>query len=411
MGIARYWRYSKERMAELIAAGRIIQTAPGTVPKYKRYLDEMPGRPVQDLWDDIQSLAGMGASDTERSEYPTQKPELLLERILRTVTDEDDLVVDFFIGSGTTAAVAQKLGRRWIGCDINKGAIQTTAKRLQSVIGEQLDAAARTHKKNAQGSLLVDAPAEDAAPAPTQHAFTVWRVNDYDLQIQHNEAVNLACEHLGVTRNRADGFFDGTRGQNLVKIIPFGHPLSPLDLDEIRRELDARPDETRSVTVVSLGIEAQARVWVDGWNRTRRGSGAVNAIDVIELRTDERYGRVIRHEPAKARVSIARKGSSIHVVIKDFVSPSILERLAAQAGVLAPDVDDWRAMVDCVMIDPAWDGNVFNVALSDIPERKTDLVAGDYELPAPPGETIVAVKIIDMLGEEVMVTKEVQVPA
>ena len=232
-------------------------------------------------------------------------------------------------------------------------------------------------------------------------------MNDYDLQIQHNEAVNLACEHLGVTRNRADGFFDGTRGQNLVKIIPFGHPLSPLDLDEIRRELDARPDETRSVTVVSLGIEAQARVWVDGWNRSRRGSGGVNAIDVIELRTDERYGRVIRHVPASARASITRKGPNIHVVIKDFVSPSILERLAAQAGVLAPDVDDWRAMVDCVMIDPAWDGNVFNVALSDIPERKTDLVAGEYQLPAAAGTTTVAVKIIDMLGEEVLVTKEV----
>ena len=342
----------------------------------------------------------------QKTDYPTQKPEALLELLTLLYTNPTDLILDCFIGSGTTAAVAQKLGRRWIGCDINKGAIQTSSKRLQGVITEQLGAAASAHKKNVQGSLLGVSADEDAPAAPAQHAFTVWRVNDYDLQIQHNEAVNLACEHLGVTRNRADGFFDGTRGQNLVKIVPFGHSLSPLDLDEIRLELDARPDETRSVTVVSLGIEAQARVWVDGWNRTRRGSGGVNAIDVIELRTDERYGRVIRHEPAKARVSIVRKGSYIHVVIKDFVSPCILERLAAQAGVLAPDVDDWRAMVDCVMIDPAWDGKLFNVALSDIPERKTDLVAGDYELPAPSGATTVAVKIIDMLGEEVIVSKE-----
>lgn len=399
-----HWKFGIDKLDELDTAGRIYWPTGGEgFPRIKRYLDELEGRPVSSIWSDVFAV---NSQAEERGDYPTQKPEALLERIVRSTSSPGDLVLDCFIGSGTTAAVAQKLGRRWIGCDINKGAIQTTAKRLQGVIGEQLDAAAQTHKKSAQGSLLADATSGDAAPAPAQHAFTVWRVNDYDLQIQHNEAVNLACEHLGVTRNRADGFFDGTRGQNLVKIIPFGHPLSPLDLDEIRRELDARPDETRSVTVVSLGIEAQARLWVDGWNRTRRGSGGVNAIDVIELRTDERYGRVIRHEPAKARVSIARKGSNIHVAIKDFVSPSILERLAAQAGVLAPDVDDWRCMVDCVMIDPAWNGNVFNVALSDIPERKTDLVAGDYELPAPSGATAVAVKIIDMLGEEVIISKE-----
>ncbi|MEK6612963.1 MAG: site-specific DNA-methyltransferase [Gemmatimonadota bacterium] len=402
--VGRYWAYSRENLDQFDKEGRIAFSSSGR-PYLKRYLDEVEGTPPQDLWTDISMLRGI--SGDEDTGYPTEKPEGLLDRIVRVSTNPTDLILDCFIGSGTTAAVAQKLGRRWIGCDINKGAIQTTAKRLQSVIGEQMDAAASARKKNVQGSLLDAAAGKDAPPAPAQSAFTVWRVNDYDLQIQHNEAVNLACEHLGVTRNRADGFFDGTRGQNLVKIIPFGHPLSPLDLDEIRRELDARPDETRSVTVVSLGIEAQARVWVDGWNRSRRGSGGVNAIDVIELRTDERYGRVIRHVPASARASITRKGPNIHVVIKDFVSPSIFERLAAQAGVLAPDVDDWRAMVDCVMIDPAWDGNVFNVALSDIPERKTDLVAGEYQLPAAAGTTTVAVKIIDMLGEEVLVTKEV----
>ncbi|OFW14687.1 MAG: hypothetical protein A3F70_19200 [Acidobacteria bacterium RIFCSPLOWO2_12_FULL_67_14] len=71
---------------------------------------------------------------------------------------------------------------------------------------------------------------------------------------------------------------------------------------------------------------------------------------------------------------------------------------------MQPKIDDWRAMVDCVMVDPAYDGRVFNVALSDIPERKTDLVKGAYELDAPAGQTTVAVKIVDMLGEEVLVT-------
>ena len=93
--------------------------------------------------------------------------------------------------------------------------------------------------------------------------------------------------------------------------------------------------------------------------------------------------------------------------IKDFISPTIVERLKEQAGILTPQITDWRAMVDCVMIDPAYDGQVFNIVVSDVPEKKTDLVTGKYELPASQGKTTVAVKIVDMLGEELLVTKEV----
>src|SRR5690606_14671023 len=116
-----------------------------------------------------------------------------------------DIVLDCFIGSGTTAAVAQRLGRRWIGCDINKGAIQTTAKRLQIIMAEQ----ATEGGKPAQGKLL---GAGDVR-SPAQLGFTHWRVNDYGLAIQHNEAVNLACEYLGVERLRNDPYFDGLLGR------------------------------------------------------------------------------------------------------------------------------------------------------------------------------------------------------
>jgi SAM-dependent methyltransferase len=122
-------------------------------------------------------------------------------------TNSGDLVLDCFIGSGTTAAVAQKLGRRWIGCDINKGAIQTTAKRLQGVMREQ---AQPLWPPPSQGELVARRRCT-AAALPTDFSRT-WRVNDYDLHIQHNEAVELACEHLGITRTRTDPFFDGTRG-------------------------------------------------------------------------------------------------------------------------------------------------------------------------------------------------------
>lgn len=362
------------------------------------------GIPLEDTWncseaDRLDSIQIMSFSG-EKLDFPTQKNENLVARIVRASSRPGDLVLDCFIGSGTTAAVAQKLGRRWIGCDINKGAIQTTAKRLQTIIQEQI--AARNN--NGQGRLV---DSDGGSPEPAQLSFTVWRVNDYDLQIQHNEAVNLACEHIGIQRTHTDPFFDGVLGRNLVKIIPFNHPLSPLDLEEIRRELEARPEEDRNITVVCLGKELAADAWIEDWNRLRKGDRAVNRIEVIELRTDPRYGKFFEHKPASAKVKITRHNGQIHVEIQDFVSPTIIERLAQQSGVLRPQIDDWRAMVDCVMIDPAYNGEVFNVALSDVPAKKDDLVSGTYTLTAPGGETTVAVKIIDMLGEEVLVTKSV----
>jgi DNA modification methylase len=415
------WYYTRGRMSRQPSQEELARK-----PFTKTYVDDPElGTLASDIWDDLLAYRVYGDEDIE---YPTQKNESLVERFVELGSSPGDLILDCFIGSGTTAAVAQKLGRRWIGCDINKGAIQTTSKRLQAIIREQIEALEAAKSKPKQGKLLKTGDEEeDTAPEPAQLGFTVWRVNDYDLQIQHNEAVNLACEHIGVERSRADAYFDGALGKSLVKIVPFGHPLSPLDLEDLKRELEARPDEDRPVTLVCLGIELAAQAWIDDWNRLRKSKNAVNRIQVIELRTDPRYGRFIKHEPASARVRISRKrlpspvrgrsseegrwaggeGDKIAVEIENFISPTIIERLEQQAGLLKPRIDDWRAMVDCVMIDPAYDGKVFNVALSDVPEKKTDLVAGRYELNAPKGETTVAVKIIDMLGEEVSVTTTV----
>ncbi|TEB06502.1 Modification methylase MboII [Pelotomaculum schinkii] len=397
LGVTRYWRFSKERMDKLFKEGRIIQTNSGGVPSQKRYLDEMPGVPLQDIWDDIKPIQSQAL---ERVDYPTQKSMKLIERIIEIGSEPCDLVLDCFIGSGTTAAVAQKLGRRWIGCDINKGAIQTTAKRLQSIINEQVQEA---HKpQQTEFSEMAD---EDKKPEPAQLAFTNWRVNDYDLAIQHNEAVNLACEHIGVQRTRSDGFFDGILGKKLVKIIPFSHPLTPLDLEEIKKELEARPEEDRSIVVICLGKELVADAWLEDWNRLRKGKDAVNRVDVIELRTDPKYGNFIVHQPATAKVNIQRAGDKIKVEIKDFISPTIVERLEMDTPLFKAKITDWRSMVDYVMIDTAYNGQVFSVDLVDVPEKKSDLVSGVYELPAPQKVTIIAVNIVDMLGEEVLITK------
>jgi adenine-specific DNA-methyltransferase len=126
-GKAKFWRYSRERIEQLYQAGRLIQTREGGDWSYKRYLDEMPGVPLQSLWADIPPLQ---SQSKERTDYATQKPERLMERIISIVTNENGLVADFFGGSGTTAAVAEKLGRRWISSDLGKPACMIMRKRL-----------------------------------------------------------------------------------------------------------------------------------------------------------------------------------------------------------------------------------------------------------------------------------------
>ncbi len=130
LGITRYWRYSREKMQQLYNDGRIIQPRPGAVPRYKRYLDEMPGVALGDTWDDILPL---NSQAKERLGYPTQKPEALLERIIAASSNPGDIVLDPFAGCGTAIAAAQKLERRWIGIDITHLSIALLKYRLEDM--------------------------------------------------------------------------------------------------------------------------------------------------------------------------------------------------------------------------------------------------------------------------------------
>ena len=311
----------------------------------------------------------------EREGFATQKPEILLERIIKASSNEGGLVLDFFIGSGTTAAVAQKFGRRWIGCDINKGAIQLTSKRLQGIIFEQI--------KNGE----IKYP-----------SFSLYKVNDYDLKLLQTEAIELAVQHIGIQRTRTDRFFDGTLGKNLVKIIDFNHPLTLLDLQLLQDELKKRPDEDRNITIVCLGKELAVDPWIEEWNKKH----PVNKIRVIELKTDKKYGSFLIHKPAEAKINIKRKNSKAIIEIKDFISPTIIERLNIDNKLFKVKIPDFRSMIDTVLIDTNFDGNTFHIVYSDVPEKKNDLIGGKYEIEIPKKKTKVAVKIIDMVGGEVI---------
>ena len=317
----------------------------------------------------------------EDTGFQTQKPEALLTRIIQASSKEDELVLDCFIGSGTTAAVAQKLHRRWIGVDLNKGAVQLTSNRVQRIVSEQI-------KKGKTG----------------YPSFAIYKVNDYDLKLLRTEAIELAVQHIGIQRIRTDPFFDGSLGKELVKIIDFNHPLTLLDLQLIQDELRKRPKESRDIVVVCLGKELAVDSWVKEWNSKH----AVNKTRIIELKTDEKYGSFLIHKPDEAKVKIQRiDKTKASIIIEDFISPTIIQRLDIDKKLFKVKVPDFRSMIDTVLIDNNYDGKIFRILYSDVPKRRNDLVSGKYEIEVCPATTRIAVKIVDMLGEEVFITQEV----
>lgn len=140
LGVTRVWRWTKARMQEAYDRGLVVQTKPGAVPQFKRYLDLQRGRPVGDVWTDIPPL---NSQAKERLGYPTQKPEALLERIIRAGSPASGLVLDPFCGCGTTVAAAEKLNRRWIGIDITHLAINLIRHRLIQTYGPDITASFR----------------------------------------------------------------------------------------------------------------------------------------------------------------------------------------------------------------------------------------------------------------------------
>ncbi len=167
LGVTKVWRWTRERMQEAYDAGLIVQTAPGRVPRVKRYLDEQRGLPLGDVWSDIAPLNSQAA---ERLGYPTQKPLALMERILALATNEDDVVLDPFCGCGTTIDAAIKLKRRWLGIDITYIAVGLIQARLKDTYGDEI---AKTYKVE---GIPRDLPGAQALFNQSPFDFERWAV-------------------------------------------------------------------------------------------------------------------------------------------------------------------------------------------------------------------------------------------
>ncbi|MEO8910541.1 MAG: DNA methyltransferase [Gemmatimonadaceae bacterium] len=316
MGVTRYWRYSRATMDGLIAKDMIVQTTPGTVPQKKQYLDEGAGVSVQSLWDDI---PGIGASSLEGTDYPTQKPEALLERIIKASSNEGDLVADFFVGSGTTAAVAEKLGRKWIGSDLGKFGIHTTRKRLIGVQRELkgADKPFRAfevlnlgrYERQAYlsvGGRLTGAQKEQAL-AQKERDFRELILRAYKAEAFDNDA-----------------FFDGKQGGRLVVVGPINLPVGRLFVEEVITECRKR-GATR-VDVLAFEFEmglfpaALEEAKQKGIDLTPKYIPA----EVFDRRAVER-GQVVFHDisfveatPRYAKGKSARDKLTVRIELTDF---------------------------------------------------------------------------------------------
>jgi DNA modification methylase len=231
-------------MQRLDADGKLHFTNAGGI-RLKRYLDETPGVSLQSLWDDVFPV---NSQAKERINYPTQKPEALLERIIKASSNEGDLVADFFCGSGTTAAVAEKLGRKWIATDLGKFAIHTTRKRM---IGVQ-------RQLKAEGKDYRAFEILNLGKYERQHYIGVnpnLREAEQQKQLEEKEAAFLDLILRAYRAEKTTGFaaFHGKKAGRLVAIGPVNLPVTRLFVEEII--LECRKKHITRVDILGFEFE------------------------------------------------------------------------------------------------------------------------------------------------------------
>ena len=334
--------------------------------KYKTYMGE--GKPMEDLWE----LPIIMKNALQNTDYPTQKPEALLERIIKASSNPGDIVFDCFMGSGTTQAVAMKLGRRFIGADINLGAIQTTTKRLIHIakeIGERL-----TDPENVKYT-----------------GFTVYNVNNYDIFRNPVEARDLLIQALELQPLPKTSVYDGEKDGAFYKIMPVNRLATKADLNEIVANFDYKAAEkfenknpgkpVLELKLVCMGHEPDLKAALEA--QLKEFKLDIEVVDILRDKSNLVFKR-------DSEANIVVKGKKLK--IKEFYPMNLLKKLSMQKS----KVEDWRELVESVMVDFNYDGAVFTPSVVDVPEAD-GLVKGEYTIPDNAGT--IRVKITDLLSE------------
>ena len=330
--------------------------------KWRVYYPE-EGMIPNDVWE----IPYENSMSKTRVNYPTQKPEALLERIIKASSKEGDVVFDCFMGSGTTQAVAMKLGRKFIGADINLGAIQTTTKRLINV-------------------------AEELKEDSTKYTgFEVYNVNNYDFFRNPVEAKDLLIDALGVQKFDGNNVYDGELDGRMIKIMPVNRIATKSDLEELKANLPYQKFEKRKsenplepverITIVCMGHEPDLKPTLE--QDLNSYNIDIEILDILKDKSDLQFKR-----DSEATIEI----NNNKLAIKEFYPMNLLQKLSLQKEY----VEDWKQMVESIMIDWNYDGAVMEPMEIDIAD-KNDLVKGEYEIPN--NATNIKIKITDLLSE------------
>jgi len=390
---SRCWVYTKDKMDALDADGKIHWPKKvGGMPRLKLYPEDLPGIPVQDLWSDFSQLHNLAA---ERVGYPTQKPEALLERILKVSSNENDLILDCFGGSGTTAVAAEKLNRRWITCDLGRFAINTSRKRLLSI--------------------------------PDVKPFIVQNLGKYERQAWQaaefggeKKAAAMVSQYrrfiLDLYRARPiEGYnwLHGIKGGRMVHVGSVDSPISPNDVTQIAIEFKkamGTGEDAPSITAVDvLGWDFAFELNEVATQQAAQAGIAVKFVriprEILEKKAVEQ-GDIKFFELAALSVDIHKKSKEVILTLKDFIIPPDDVPAEVQKA-----ITHWSQWIDYWAVD--WDNkdDTFHNMWQTYRTRqdKTLKLKGSHAYEES-GEYTVMVKVIDILGNDTTKALKVTVP-
>ncbi len=381
----KHWIWSQDKIDAAMEEGRIIFTSSG-LPRVKRYLDEKLGNYIGDLWVD-EDVEPLSANSSERLDYDTQKPEALLERIIKASSNEDDLIADFFCGSGTTGAVAEKLGRRWIMADLGRFAIHTTRKRLLGIEGCKPFVVQNLGKYERQYWQGVTFKKRSDEQIP------LYEYIEFILKLYKAEPL-AGMLHL-----------HGRKGKRLVHIGAVDAPVTFAEIQEATAETKKAGQDSLDI----LGWEWEMGLH-DVIEKAAKASGVHLRLfsiprDVMDERAVEK-GEITFYELAYLEVEVSQdKTSRFVVALKDFAIPN-LDLIPQEVRKIVKKPFDF---VDYWAVDWDWNEDTFHNMWQSYrtrKERKLELKS-DAHVYETKGRHLIMIKVIDIFGNDT--TKVVEV--
>ncbi len=391
----KHWIWSQEKIDIGIKEGRIIFTS-GKMPRLKRYLDKSEGNPIEDIWTDIYPINSMAK---ERLDFATQKPEALLKRIILASSNPGDIVADFFCGSGTTLAVAEKLGRRWIGADLSKFAIQVTRKRLLDIHNSK--------------DLVDEKNKNYGKPA---RPFDLWNIGNYETVYWQEREDEYLAFMLKLYQSQPLTGFRYLHGRKVERAVHIGPLNAPVTMEEVEKVvIECRANNFNKADV--LGWE-----WSYEVNELAKELAKKNGVDlrlvqipsVNEIKSslvgfdlqllkvpdqivEKELSKYVKFpEVAYLEIETGIKGKEIMVKITDFqLSPT------AELAELASKVKDSRELIDYWAIDWDYKGDTFHNQWQSFRVKKNPKV--DYEAIhkyEEREECKIMVKVVDVFGND-----------